>query len=777
MEHPKQLPGEVDGPVVLPAEVINPSPMRYSGYGPSPFNSGEDDSSKELLKYLNILYKRKWLVVIASVAGLILSLLFCIYQTPVYQGLTTLEIQGIQDGSLDGRSSSPIQALSDIETQIALLQSRTMLDRVLTKMTPEQTTETLPVEPNKTTESAWRRYFLLPGTPTRMDAVIMAAGTVKVLNGKDTRVLNIFVDSTDPQVAADFANKLAEEYIQQNVEERWNAYQRTGEWLDRAQDELRVKLQQSEEKLQAYARASGILLTSEHDSVEVEKLRQVQAELSRAQSDRIAKQSLFAATTSGKGATSPDVLDSGPLRQYQVQLAELRRQMADLTTSLTPAHPKVKRIKAQIEELESTLAKERSDIVERTRSEYQAALRRESLLASDFAGQSAAVSHQSEKLIQYNILKREVDTNQQLFESTLQKGKEASIASALKTTNARIVDQAWPPPKPSKPNYPRNLALGLLAGIFMGVAYVIAKEFLNRSVQVPGDTPAFLNVPELGVIPSASSDPSSRRMPSRVTRLLPFRAGRGGPDKLGDPFAGNEFPRVELVTRQDKRSSLAESFRATLASILFSQRDQQRSLVIVVTSSSPGEGKTTVISNLAIALAEIKQKILLIDADIRKPKLNEIFGRSNRWGLMNVMMESTPIAQYPSETLFRKTDVPSLFLMTSGSISESVPSLLSSARPSQLLERARREFEVILLDTPPVQQLSDARAVGRLADGVIMVVRAGKTTQEAVLAAIQRFQQDGATILGTVLNDWNPKSSGHSYYSRDYAQGYRYTAS
>ena len=190
---------------------------------------------------------------------------------------------------------------------------------------------------------------------------MVAASSVKIMNEKDSRVLNISVNSTDSKVAADFANALAQEYILQNKEERWRAYQQTGEWLSRAQEELRTKLRQSEEKLQAYARASGIQLTSENNSVEEEKLRQIQTELSHAQADRIAKQSLFAATTSSQGASRPDVLDSSPLRQYQVKLAELRIQMADLSTSLTPAHPRVKRLKAQIDELESTLSNERND--------------------------------------------------------------------------------------------------------------------------------------------------------------------------------------------------------------------------------------------------------------------------------------------------------------------------------------------------------------------------------------------------------------------------------
>ena len=176
-----------------------------------------------------------------------------------------------------------------------------------------------------------------------------------------------------------------------------------------------------------------------------------------------------------------------------------------------------------------------------------------------------------------------------------------------------------------------------------------------------------------------------------------------------------------------------------------------------MTSASAGEGKTTIIINLALALVEIKRRVLLVDCDIRKPRLSEVFGFSNRWGMVDVLTESIPINEYPSETLFRKTEIPNLNLMTSGTVSSSVPTLLGQARPSQRFERARCEFELVLVDTPPIYQIADARVIGTLSDGVILVVRAGKTTQESVLAAIQQLHQDGATILGTILNDWDPK--------------------
>jgi receptor protein-tyrosine kinase len=224
---------------------------------------------------------------------------------------------------------------------------------------------------------------------------------------------------------------------------------------------------------------------------------------------------------------------------------------------------------------------------------------------------------------------------------------------------------------------------------------------------------------------------------------------------------------VELVTWENKPSLLAESFRATLTSILFSGEQGSSRRVLAVTSSMPSEGKTTISSNLAIALAETNQRVTLVDADMRRPRLHKVFDVANTWGLSDLLQERTLINDYPKETLTRKTNIPNLSLLVSGPGAVSVPSILHSSRAAQLLERLKREFDVVLIDCPPMLHLADARVLGRLADGVILVIRAGKTSQEAAVSAIQRFNEDGTRVLGTILNDWNPKTAS-------YARGYEY---
>ena len=290
------------------------------------------------------------------------------------------------------------------------------------------------------------------------------------------------------------------------MEDRWEAYNTTGQWLTRAQEDLKAKLEASEQRLQEYARSSGLMFTGENQNVAEERLKQLQQELSGAEADRIQKEAKYKLTISSSPESLPEVLDSGPLTQYQVRLAELRRQLAELTSSLTPAHPKVLRVQAQIAELESTLTSERRNVVRRLKNEYQSAQERERMLAGNYASQTQVVSGQAEKTIQYNLLKKDVETNRQLYQTALQRGKEASIDSALRSSNLRVVDRARPSLFPSSPMVLLNLALGLVGGCLVGIGLVFLREHLNQSVRMPGETFSYLNVPELGVIPSSKVD-------------------------------------------------------------------------------------------------------------------------------------------------------------------------------------------------------------------------------------------------------------------------------
>lgn len=742
------------------------APVRFE-YAEAPKTPAAEAAG--LLEYGRVLGRHKGILALVVAVCTLTGVLVSLPQEKVYQAYATLEIQGINENFLNLRDVDPtagggnVPAEVYLETQLKILQSETLVDRVVAKLGLENRPEFGGRQPGRLDH--WLRKLGLRSAvqAPRLEARKKALENLKVRQARTSRIVEVVFDSTDPRVAADFANALAEEYIQQNVEVRWRSTQRTGEWLTRQLDDMKTKLTEAERRLQSYAQESDLVFTGERDNAASAKLRQIQEELSRAQADRVSRQSRYEMAAVAPPESLPEVLDSTILRDYEMRLLELKRQLAELRPSYKPAHYRVQRLESQAAELESALARERKNILDRVGNEYRSALRRESLLAAAYQGQTGKVSSQAAKSIHYDTLRREVDANRQLYESMLQKVKEAGIASAMKATNVRVVDEATPPAEPYKPNVPLNAGLGLLSGTCLGIVAVFLRERAervresgDRSIKGPGDL-AYLQVPELGVIPADIIDLEPEGRPS-VKRYLPL-GNNGGQG------------RIELAAERQP-SLVAESFRAALTSILMTTQGARRSHAMVVTSPAPSEGKTTAVSNLAITLAQIRARVLIVDADMRKPRMHDVFGLSNEWGLSSLLQAPTPWSEYPAGSLGLETRIPGLSVLPAGPETKHLLNLLYSPRLAELLKRLRQEYHMVLIDTPPMLHLSDARIIARLADSVILVLRAGQTTHDAALAARQRFAEDGTPVLGTILNNWDPATTGDRYGDGYYARYY-----
>jgi polysaccharide biosynthesis transport protein len=761
----------------------------YTYYGS---DSHDEPETGGQLEYWGILRRRKGTLILIAFGCALIGFLVTLPQTPIYQAHTLVELVGLNDNFLNIKQVNPVTETgatletSDIQTQIRILQSESLVERVVDKLKMAKA----PDSQDQSRLSMWRRALNMAepvSANPREDVVKRISRGLKVRSAGQTRLLEITADSPDPRTATDIANTLASEFIEQNLEARWKTTEHTSQWLTRQLDEMRIKLERSEDSLQAYARQSGLMFTMEKTSVSEEKLSQIQQTVSALQADRVSKQSRYEMALASPPEALPDVLNDASLREYQAKLTELRRQIAELTATYTPEHTKVRRVQAQLATIEAALQRERADIIRRIGNEYEEAKRKEALMTGAYSGQAQQVVGESEKAIKYNILKREVDSNRSLYDTMLGQLKQATIAAAMRASNVRIVDPAKVPSRPYKPDAALNSGLGLLAGIFLGAAFVIMRERADRTIQQPGDAPFYLNLPELGIIPAGATESArqlerlERMMSNGNDRLLPLSEGReNGNHPARGPAAdqGTQTAvadRIELITWQHKPSVVAESFRSLLISILFSDGNGSRPKVLVLTSASPSEGKSTVVSNLGIAIAEVGQKVLLIDADLRKPRLQHIFSLTNERGLSDILRKRTTMnGNGNMGGLIRETEVPGLFVLTSGPETAGSTSLLYGAYLPELLKQLGAEFETILIDTPPMLQIPDARVVGRIADGVIVVLRSGKTSRDAAMAATQRFAEDGTKILGTILNDWNPKSSPDGYYgyhSSEYTTG------
>ncbi len=344
----------------------------------------------------------------------------------------------------------------------------------------------------------------------------------------------------------------------------------------------------------------------------------------------------------------------------------------------------------------------------------------------------------------------EADANQRFYKAMLEKANDARMASVVSQANIRLIAPAEPATRPYKPNLMLNLALGTLGGFVLAIGWVLLQEQNTSGLHAPGEAGTYLALPELGAIPNDGA---------RIRSALGLFSSRNG--KL----------RVERAVLEQASSSLSESFRSTLASIL-GARNGDSPHVLVVTSSRPMEGKTTVVSNLGIALAEIGGKVLLIDGDMRRPQLHRVFDQSNGRGLSDLLREVNATNELPLDMPVKKTAVPHLYLLPSGACADNLFGLLYSGHMSQILSRFREEFDYVLVDAPPCLEFADARNMARYADGLVLVVRANYTSRKTAQAAVQRLECDGIRVTGVVLNRWDPSRSNLYGYPAGRAPGY-----
>ncbi len=726
-------------------------------YGGPADDFDEEESTFPLTRYWHLILRHKGLLLLGAVAGGIAGFLWSLPQTPVYRSAVSIEIQTLNEGFLGINDVNPTEqgrgwGGPDLATHIEIIQSRALVAKAKEKV---GATSLEPAAAPKGRMAVWRRalgFDDLSPEQRRNQAIGMAAGSVSARPSRDSRIVRISSESTDPAVAAKFANTMAEEFIAESIEARWEATQYTEDWLDRQLEELRNKLEEGEDKLQAAAHATGLVFTSETSNVAQDQLQQLQQALSTARADRIAKQSKYELATTSPPEALPDVLDSDALGTYQSELTRLRQELANLTTTYTEEFPQVKRIKAQITELEKTLNRESQNILTRIENEYQESLRREKLLQADYENQSTLVSGQARKSIQYNILKREVETTRQLYDNLLQKGKEARLAAAMRASPVRVVDEAVASSMPIRPDHRKNTVTGLFLGLLAGIVFVVGREKIDRTVRNPGDAELYLSSPELGFIPSLDYEASGRKVRIRLgagdaksadTSLLAQDSAKGHALVRSPAGPSGATNRPETITWTDQKSWAGECVQATLTSILFSGTNGHSPRQIVVTSGSPGEGKSTVTSNLAIAIAEINQTVLVIDADMRRPRQHQIFEISNEQGLSDLLRHPTELDAEVVKLVVKATAIPGVVVLPAGPAASSVSNLLHSNRTRELLRIAREAFDWVLIDTPPMSQLSDARLLARLTDGVVFVVKAGSTSRDSAALCEERLHKTG----------------------------------
>jgi capsular exopolysaccharide synthesis family protein len=717
------------------------------------------------VRYRLLLRRHSRAIVAICFVCLLASGLISCFMTPSYKAKAVVEVLPVNGDFLNTKDINPNMASSTmdtyLDTQTRLLKSDSVADRVVASLLA---TEGAAYGRNSASVFSRLRKHIGLQSPSKnaLESEIRAMlSNLQVKPEGQSSLISISVTGSSSQLAADTANAVANQHIAALQDARGEMATQTTEFLTGQLNSLRAKLKQSEDELQAYARRSGLVFTSEldHESVGAEKLKEVQADLEKAEADRADKQSQMELINSGPADSLPKVLDDGTIKEAESKLADLKRQLATLNDLYTPNHYKVREAKAEIDAVEGQIKAQRALVVSRIKNDYRAAVRREALQKDNYNHQVSIVSDQSAKQVGYNILKREVDANRDLYQSMLQRIREATVVAALRASNIRIVDRAKRPAFPTQPNVPVNTALGLLAGCLLSALYVLLRERSDGSIRAAGHTVRVLQSRELAIIPSARHDirtqiaSNSQDGRAALARFFTKKQSNSSADLSKDLFS----------SWRTTQSIVAESFRSAVASILVWGREQSEAphKVLVVTSAHSAAGKTTSVLNLGLGLVESGRRVLLIDADLRIPRLGNIFGLKSSVGLTDILDKK--LIPGIAVELIHYTGMDRLHILPSGTRYANVTELLHSNTLKELLEYLRLQYDFIIIDTPPTLALTDSRLLAQNADGVILVVRAGVTTIEQTATVQECFRQDGTEIFGSILNDWDARTEDPTY--------------
>jgi len=724
----------------------------------------------DLLEYWRVIHKRRATILTTLFVIFTVALFATLKEKRVYEARTLIEIQKENPDIPTLQELFQVESISDtyLETQNRILKSENLARRVISQLRLDQLpefgahlrepAELPPPQPSVSDLSGSQVFAVTASAPSQSDipdeVLKKFQEHLSVEPVKRSRLIEVTFDSNDPKLAAEVVNTIASTYIQQNLQARWDTSQKASEWLSQQLEGMKAKLEKSEDELQQYADQNGLLFLETDkgttENIVTQRLRELQEQLTQAEADRFDKESLFRLLGEGDYASMPSVFDNKLMQDLSEKLADLEQERSRLIATFTADYPRVKEIQSQIDETQSVLDAERNRAAKRIANDYRAAVARESMLREAFQQQQRQANDIAEKSVQYNILKREADTNKQLYVGLLEKLKETGISTSLKATNIRIVDPAYPPKKPARPRILLNLSIALLLGLCVGTGAAFLQEHLDNTLKTTEEVERFLQLPALGAVPAVAGLENGNGVHAFYERALMLTGDKGKSNGNG------HWNRIE---GNASNAPLAEAFHGLRTSVLLSTAKRPPSSLLV-TSAQSGEGKTTVAANLALSLAQLGESVLLIDADLRRPRLQEFFGVDNSSGLVDFLTGHVDwrkvVWQSPAE---------GLSVLFCGPIPPNPADLLSSEYMPNLIREATKEYKFVVLDSPPMLNLADSRILATLVDGVILVVGSGTTPRELVHRAYISAVDAGSHILGAAINFADTRND---YYS-DYA--------
>jgi capsular exopolysaccharide synthesis family protein len=756
MQFPPQPPNDQPNPQADWAASSDSSPGTSTGtgygYGPGYGAAVSSDSELSLVHYLQILYRRRYIAVSAFLMVFLGVTLYTVTATRMYEATSRLLIERDRPNVVSFQEVLDQGAQTDdyYETQYAILRGRGLArrtidslklwDHPLLNQQPAFSVRGLLLTPF----NAMTRWFEPPRqieapgaeeTSAQSRVIDRFLANLNVEAVRYSRLVDITYRSSDPVFAAKVTNALGDAYIRQAVEFTSTTTKEASDFLTQQLGQQREKVEKSEQALQAYRERTDSVSLEERQNVVVQRLADLNAAVTKANTTRIQKEAAYnqvkiALENPAAIDTVPLILSNPFVQQQKTELASLQRQRAQLSEKLGPNHPDMIKVGVAIQNAEARIKSEVAQIVQAMRNDYEAALAEERSLTSTLNRQKVEAQGLNRAGIEYGVLQRDAEANRQMFESLLKRTQETGISEEIKSGNIRVIDQAETPRAPVSPNTFNNLLIALLGGLGLAVGLAFAFEYGDDRIKNPDELKKSLGLPFLGMVPALFDK-------SITTPLITG----GAPNLFG------------------------ESFRSIRTNVLFSSADEGSRLV-VVTSSAPGEGKTAVSTNLSLALAQAGHRVLLIDADMRKPRVHEVFTRALSPGLSNFLVG----AAMPSEVI-QETPQQGLWVMPAGTFPPNPAELLGSKKFRDLTVFLQEYFDWVIIDTPPVMAVTDASIAANLAHGVLFVVGAEMTSKRVAQRAVEQLEMSQAKFLGAVLNRVDLEHNAY-YYSRYYRPEY-----
>jgi succinoglycan biosynthesis transport protein ExoP len=705
-----------------------------------------------LYDYLLILRKHQWLILSFMLAIVSITAIATFRMRPVYIATSRIEIDRENSNILPFQNTDDymLDLENYIETQSKILTSETLaLQTIRSGILSGQTD----FASDPTASDAFATGSLANMKPPPELGAFLASLSVKRV--PNSRLMDVSFESTSPLQAAQIVNAHIKNFVEQNFQSRYEATTRASTWLTDQLNELKIRVEKAEDARIAYERQNQIWALDDKQNVTTQRLSDLNKQLTETQSERMRKQSLFEFAKAGDLDSVPQIRDNPAVQELFRKHSDINNQYADTLNQYGPNFPKVQRLQAQLKELEAAADKEKKAVMARLESEYREARQREELLTKALDQQKAEVNQMSERMVQYSILKREAEANKALYDGLLTKLKEAGISAGLRSSNIRVVDPAMVPTYPSRPAKTRNIALSFVIGLVGGIGLALLREYMDNTVKSPDDIEALVRLPSLAVVP-AFSESNGERPRSKLLK----GASSNGHEK-----------RIELVAQHLPKSQMSEAFRALRTALLLSQADHPPQ-VILVTSALPREGKTTAAANLAVTLAQLGDRTLLIDADLRKPGVGRLLslGSGKYAGLSSYLAGVSSLdlvtIQHPA--------IPNLSAIPTGPLPPNPADLLSSHKLTEAIAELRTKFKFIVIDSPPIMAATDAVILSVKTDGVLLVVRSGETPKEAFMRTRDLLLSVKCHLLGVVLNavDSTAPDYYYSYRYYPYSEGY-----